>query len=195
MQSFFYTVLIKVFLAIECTDENNVWVELHKYASAGKYCSRLIAEHLMLKNDEVWDKARLFFLGNENYTDLAKFLVYMHYIPDDKRFLSIAQILHWNGFGGHGQLLQYFSTCRPLLFYASGFHDFGDGKGFVFLPVALNRVNELREYANSTGKTVLLNYLIERESVSFLHIVSGPNFIAAAPIVSCLVEHGVDVSL
>ena len=52
------------------------------------------------RNQEYWQSVRNYFENNPHKAKLASVLVSMQFIPEDLDFLSIAQLIHWNGVGG-----------------------------------------------------------------------------------------------
>lgn len=80
--------------------------------------NRVMAERFVDTGQEenYWLRIAKFLAQHENYKSLAKALIGLHYIPTQADFITLAQILHWKGWGGTGEILaRVFSSDFPNL--------------------------------------------------------------------------------
>jgi hypothetical protein len=76
-----------------------------------------------VKNPEkYWFDVDNFFKENTFIDDLAKMMVSIQYIPENKRFLSVMQTMHWRGFGGSGEIFMEYAELRNLITHAFSHH-------------------------------------------------------------------------
>ena len=76
-----------------------------------------------VKNPEkYWLEVDNFFKENKFIDDLAKMMVSIQYIPENKRFLSVMQTMHWRGFGGSGEIFMEYAELRNLITHAFSHH-------------------------------------------------------------------------
>ena len=76
-----------------------------------------------VKNPEkYWFEVDNFFKENKFIDDLAQMMVSIQYIPENKRFLSVMQTMHWRGFGGSGEIFMEYAELRNLITHAFSHH-------------------------------------------------------------------------
>lgn len=69
-----------------------------------------------------WPEVDGFFKDNPFIDNLAKIMVSIQYIPENKRFLSVMQTMHWRGFGGSGEIFIAYPELRNLVTHAFSHH-------------------------------------------------------------------------
>ena len=134
--------------------------------------------------EKYWGDVEKYFHQRQYLDVLAKNLVSIQYVPENKRYLSIMQSIHWQGFGGSGDILLKFEQLKGLVVHSISHHDnYNIASSFnkrllVFrLPletILLRTQNLICEYLNRNFPTGVIN----------VHdFCSGPRFIAVKAII------------
>lgn len=179
-----------------CAAGSSFWTYLHHISSLGNYHVQALMEQTNeLQKIDFLEVADTFFEGHPSLESLAKHVVSMHFIPKEKKFLALAQSLHWNGFGGNGTLLIKYKQLQPLLLHRVGYHTKGVASFNSLLKLAFKRIANLKAYANKTGVELLQKDHPPGKEIKIFDVGSGPNYLAASVIINELVEKGKTVSL
>ena len=72
---------------------------------------------------DYWVDIEEFFAEFKIYQELAGNLVSIQFIPENKRFLSVMQTMHWRGFGGAGSNLEKYPELSSMAVHSIGHHD------------------------------------------------------------------------
>ncbi len=179
-----------------CKCDNVFWSYLHSLAQYGKVTTH---EVLRATNNfsliDFWVSAKQFFIDMPNYEKLAKYLVSMQYVPEDRAMLGLAQMLHWGGFGGSGELLEKHGQLAPLLDHRIGYHAKNDGGFNNLFGVILQQLHDLRKCMTVVGTSLLQRVGRKDEVLKILDIGSGPAYLGVSEVVDNLVAAGKKVEL
>ncbi len=180
---------------LHCKAGSLFWQQLHNVSILCKTrISALILSTNNFQSVSFWDNAEKFFNLFPNLKKLATHIVSMQYVPVDKKFLGLAQVLHFGGFGGNGVLLNKYTELTPLLEHKIGYHDKGTGGFNARFGVILAQLKQSKEYASTVGAELLLRYSVD-EPLKILDVGSGPTFAGAASIVEALLANDRKVEL
>lgn len=108
-----------------------------------------------------WLLLNSYLNDNINLSQLAGYITDIHYIPKDKIYVSLSQILHWKGWGGDGEVLfSVFNKDFPnLLNHAINY--LSDKKETHFTKVISDvlspLIDESDENSSKLAKDLLLN--------------------------------------
>lgn len=82
----------------------------------------IIAVRYVSNPGAYWSEVDNFFKGFKSFDDIAKTLVSIQYIPNNMRFLSVMQTMHWRGFGGSGEIFVEHPELKNLVVHAFSHH-------------------------------------------------------------------------
>ncbi len=107
-----------------CIEGHSFWQLLHNMAILSKTrISELIEATNNFQAVDFWENAKTFFDLFPKLKQLARYIVSMQYIPEEKEFLGLMQILHFGGFAGSGILIRDYTQLQPLLDHRIGYHE------------------------------------------------------------------------
>ncbi|MBI4231857.1 hypothetical protein HY605_01380 [Candidatus Peregrinibacteria bacterium] len=97
---------------------------LHVADEAAFWTGSILNERFGNEPEVFWQKMDEIMAADPDLTEAAKLLTSLHEVPEDKSILTIAQVLHWQGFGGNGDFLRQFPEleflARQAIAYNSG---------------------------------------------------------------------------
>jgi hypothetical protein len=73
--------------------------------------------------EKYWHDVEEYFHQRQYLDVLARNLVSIQYVPENKRYLAIMQSIHWQGFGGAGDILLKFDHLKGLVVHSISHHD------------------------------------------------------------------------
>lgn len=137
-----------------------------------------------LFSDQYWSDASLFYSKFKQFADLAKTLVNIQYIPNNNKFLSIMQTIHWRGFGGKGLLLNEYTELSNLSEHAINHHS-----GYEIIRPFNKRMIVFKKPLDAilTATQKLITHFLEKQFPTIdtfqVHdFCSGPHYIAVKEI-------------
>jgi SAM-dependent methyltransferase len=165
------------------------WVKLHNLSrQSNQATTELISVIESLGSLDFWIFAKDFFNNHTNFKALAQYLMSMHYIPQDKKMLRRAQILHWGGFGGDGHLIAHYQQLVPLSDHIIGYHNKDSGRFNPYVEVIFKEVERAKQYALETSTKILQAHYAAGDHIKILDVGSGPQSVAAKSIIDALFE-------
>lgn len=173
----------------QLSDDNgsDFWSRLRHIALLGKqYMHALINATDNYKKIDFWDTTRGFFNRCHNLEQLAKYLASMQYVPQDKKFIGMAQILHWGGFGGSGEFIEKYTRLQALLAHRIGYHDRESGGFNARLTIIFEQLSQLKAYAIDVGSKLLMENNAASANIKILDVGSGPEYATVSSIVTNL---------
>jgi hypothetical protein len=143
---------------------------------------------------QFWEQIATWVESNPRYKPLLTHLVSMHFIPSEIQFVTLAQILHWNGWGGDGQyLFDIFGDYFPeLLKHCIGYISDESEKRFsqiisnVVAPLLDSTTEAIFQYCDSVFPS-------HDETISILDLGSGPSSKMVAPSIDRLKREGYSI--
>jgi hypothetical protein len=138
---------------------------------------------------DFWQSAADFFTANPKLEKLARLLTAIHYVPNDshdREIIGLAQMLHWNGFGGSGELIQHIDLLQPLLNHCVGYHKRHLGGFNPRFSIILQLHDTAEKYALPIITTLLCNQYPVETVIDILDVGSGPQFLAVADVIQQL---------
>ncbi len=134
--------------------------------------------------EKYWNDLEQYFHQRQHLDNLAKHIVSIQYVPENKRYLAIMQSIHWQGLGGSGDILLKFDQLKGLIVHSISHHDdYNMSRSFnkrllVFklpLETILARTqNLICEY---------LKYNFPTGAINIHDFCSGPRFTAVKAII------------
>ena len=168
-----------------CQTHHSFWKEFHTLSNQViTGLSQLLKITNQFKNDSFWKLSFSFFNNYPILKKLATQLVSIQFIPkEETEMMSIAQTLHWGGFGGDGNFIKNISQLIPLLPHCIGYHGKESG-GFNNRLQTILTQQKLMTATLSKKLIKLLPFLFKRNSiVNILDLGSGPKHLGANPVI------------
>ena len=122
-----------------------------------------------------WSKLEGILNGDEELLNAAKILCSLQNVPKDKRLMSMAQVLHWNGVGGNGELLKDVPSLEFMVRQSISY--FGDASGSNFsgrMDIFAKTVLILREAAMKDTAAYLETQFPDEDEFRVFDMGSGP---------------------
>ncbi len=177
-----------------CSEGNSFWQLLHNISILGKQeTTELIKQTSNFEALDFWSNAETFFKTYPALKQLAKYIVSMQHIPEEKKFLGLAQTLHFGGFAGSGVLIREYTQLKPLLDHIIGYHNKECGGFNSRLSVILAQLNASKDYTNTISADLLSHY--PANNLTLLDVGSGPSFAGIASIIDSLYKQDKTVKL
>jgi hypothetical protein len=140
---------------------------------------------------QFWEKIAIWVESNPHHKLLLTYLVSMHFIPRNIQFVTLAQVLHWNGWGGGGQyLFEIFGDYFPaLLKHCIGYisdeteNRFSQIISNVVAPLLGSTTDAIFQYCDSIFPS-------HDETISILDLGSGPSSKMVSPSIDRLKREG-----
>lgn len=180
-----------------CQINHPFWEDFHTLSyQVISSLSRLIKVTNQFENDSFWTLASAFFNNNPIYKKLAGQLVSIQYIPENEtQMLSIAQTLHWGGFGGDGHIIKNITQLKPLLPHCIGYHGKESGGFNARLKTILTQQQSLKTSLIRQLSSLLPAFFNCGSEVNILDLGSGPKHLGANPIIQQLINMNCKPSL
>lgn len=151
--------------------------------------------------ERFWGQVKQFYATFSSAKELSKHLVSMQYVPSGEglNLISLAQVLHWNGFGGSGELLLSFERLQGLQCHALGYHQHrAEGVGYsTRLTPFKEQLDRLKLHSNAVLLRLIEKITSENESalIKVIDFCSGPKCSAIEEGCMRLYQSGVDLRL
>ncbi|MBX9702642.1 MAG: hypothetical protein K2X39_00680 [Silvanigrellaceae bacterium] len=134
--------------------------------------------------ENYWFDIEQYFHEHQYLDILARDLVSIQYVPENKRYLSIMQSIHWQGFGGSGNILLKHNQLNGLVVHSISHHDnYGISDSFTKRLLAFKLPLETI-LARTTD--LICEYINRNFPIGTINIhdfCSGPRFIAVKTII------------
>jgi len=169
---------------------------INKIAVCGGKMLAALLQYFNETGENYWIFMEQYFDKLPELKKLAKILVSTQTIPNNRRFLGFAQILHWHGFGGTGELFLGHTQVSALLPQVMNYHG-NKSQGSHFqdhLKIVSKMRNDLARYSTSIITAALL-HTCPLNKIFIKDLCSGPKFSATAPIIDALTARGTQVIL
>lgn len=176
------------------SDESlNFLQRLNSLGSMQGHIKQLLIDTYVSDGSELqfWESVAIWVKSNPHYNSLLTHLVSMHYIPCEVQFVTLAQVLHWNGWGGDGNyLFDIFGVYFPeLLTHCIGY--ISDESEQRFSQIISNVVAPLLD---STTEAIFKyckeSFPSHNEEISILDLGSGPSSKMVSPSIDLLKQEG-----
>lgn len=133
--------------------------------------------------EKYWNNVQQYFMKHSQLDILARNLVSIQYVPKNIRFLAMMQSIHWQGFGGSGDILLKYDQLKELKIHSISHHDNYNTSNSVnkrLLAFKLPLESILGKTQDLIIEYLDLNFPIE--VINIHDFCSGPKFIAIKAI-------------
>jgi hypothetical protein len=133
--------------------------------------------------DKYWNDVQQYFMQHKQLDVLARNLVSIHYVPENKRFLSMMQSIHWQGFGGSGDILLKYDQLKGLEIHSISHHE--NYNTFNSFNKRLLAFKLPLEHILGKTQDLIIEYLdfnFPTDVINIHDFCSGPRFIAIKAI-------------
>ena len=177
----------KVFIQEQTISIDSFFEKMAEISDFGKTLISCLSD-FYFKNDvfslKYWSDIEEYFSNHINLDLLARALVSIQYVPENKRYLAIMQSIHWQGLGGSGDVLNKFSQLSYLKHHAISHHDnYNTGNSFNkrLLAFKFPLENILFKVQNIVNEYIA-SHLLE-DTIDIYDFCSGPRFNAVNNII------------
>ena len=146
-------------------------------------------------SENFWLKVRTVLEENPELKQAAQALVSLRHIPEDPSILSIAQALHWQGFGGNGDMIKPFIGGISRQFIEWHADSEKTNHFSQRLGLFADAIETMKDHANQATTSALLETFPDEDTIRIIDVGSGPAAKGIATIAKRLSEQGKQVEV
>lgn len=166
----------------KCSRDDPFFSRLNRISKASIQLMEVITD--TTTNFDYWNRVKQYFNEIPTIRQLVNNLVSTQYIPNNLRFLTIAQVLHWNGLGGNADIFNNLKAFHDITKHAIDYHGSNDTIHFSNrLNIFKNALNNVMLYVQQVVTNAVPFLFKETNLIRIYDVCSGPKYKACEDLI------------